>query len=87
VGGLGFAEDELRPVAHPEQVLHPAYALADQIAFLLESRRGLRGGMFRINPHTDDASTPDSLWYLSLAGSLDGAQPGSGVRSVDLCFW
>lgn len=62
--------------------------VADQIAYLLESRRGLCGtGMFRINPPTDDRGAPDSLWYVSLAGSLDGSRPGSGVRSVDLCFW
>jgi hypothetical protein len=62
--------------------------VADQIAYLLDSRRGLCGtGMFRINPPTDDHGAPDSLWYVSLAGSLDGTRPGSGVRSVDLCFW
>jgi hypothetical protein len=62
--------------------------VSDQIAFLLESRRGLCGtGMLRINPPTDELGSPDSLWYVSLAGSLDGSRPGSGVRSVELCFW
>jgi hypothetical protein len=62
--------------------------VSDQIAYMLETRRGLCGtGLFRINPPTDDHGAPDSLWYVSLAGSLDGTRPGSGVRSVDLCFW
>ncbi len=62
--------------------------VADQIAYLLESRRGLCGtGMFRVNPPTDEHGAPDSLWYVSLAGSLDGTREGSGIRSVDLCFW
>jgi hypothetical protein len=62
--------------------------VADQIAYLLESRRGLCGtGMFRNNPPTDDRGAPDALWYLSMDGSLDGTRPGSGVRSVELCFW
>lgn len=62
--------------------------VGDQIAYLLDQRRGLCGtGLLRINPPTDEVGRPDSLWYLSLAGSLDGTRPGSGVRSVDLCFW
>ncbi len=63
-------------------------AIADQIAYLVDSGAGLCGtGMLRIDPPTDEHGRPDSLWYLSTAGSVDGATPGSGVRSVELCFW
>lgn len=62
--------------------------LADQIAYLVESGAGLCGtSMLRIRPPTDELGTPDARWYLSVAGSVDGASPGSGVRSVDFCFW
>jgi hypothetical protein len=62
--------------------------VADQIAYLVESGAGLCGtGMLRIRPPTDERAAPDALWYLSLAGSVDGVTEGSGLRSVDLCFW
>jgi hypothetical protein len=62
--------------------------VADQLAYLVESGAGLCGtGMLRIRPPTDEHGTPDALWYLALAGSVDGRTPGSGLRSVDLCFW
>lgn len=62
--------------------------VADQIAYLVESGAGLCGtGMLRIRPPTDERAAPDALWYLSLAGSVDGQTTGSGLRSVDLCFW
>jgi len=62
--------------------------VADQIAYLVESGAGLCGtGMLRIRPPTDDRGAPDALWYLSLAGSIDGQAHGSGLRSVELCFW
>lgn len=63
-------------------------AIADQIAYLVDSGAGLCGtGMLRIRPPTDEHGRPDALWYLSLAGSVDGQSTGSGLRSVDLCFW
>ena len=63
-------------------------AVADQIAYLVDTGAGLCGtGMLRIDPPTDDHGHPDARWYLSLAGSVDGETAGSGVRSVDLCFW
>lgn len=63
-------------------------AVADQIAYLVESGAGLCGtGMLRIRPPTDERGRPDALWYLALAGSVDGETSGSGLRSVDLCFW
>lgn len=63
-------------------------ALADQIAYLVESGAGLCGtGVLRVSPPTDDHGSPDALWYLSLAGSVDGRTAGSGLRSVELCFW
>jgi hypothetical protein len=62
--------------------------VADQIAYLVESGAGLCGtGMLRIRPPADDHGAPDALWYLSLAGSVDGQTSGSGLRSLDLCFW
>ncbi len=63
-------------------------AIADQIAYLVDSGAGLCGtGMLRIHPPTDERGRPDALWYFSLAGSVDGQTMGSGVRGVDLCFW
>jgi len=63
-------------------------AVADQIAYVVESSAGLCGtGMLRIRPPTDERGAPDSLWYLALDGSVDGRAMGSGVRSVELCFY
>jgi hypothetical protein len=62
--------------------------LADQIAYLVETTAGMCGtGMLRISPPTDAHGAPDARWYLGLTGSVDGTVTGSGVRSVDLCFW
>jgi hypothetical protein len=62
--------------------------LADQLAYLVESGAGLCGtAVLRINPPTDEHGTPDALWYLSTAGSVDGQTAGSGVRSAELCFY
>ncbi|MDQ3038161.1 MAG: hypothetical protein M3Y87_37560 [Myxococcota bacterium] len=62
--------------------------ISEQIVYLVEQDAGLCGpGMLRINPPTDAEGAPDSLWYLALAGTIDGARSGSGVRSASLCFW
>lgn len=62
--------------------------VADQIAYLVETGAGLCGtGMLRIRPPSDAHGTPDALWHLALAGSVDGATTGSGLRSVEMCFW
>ena len=63
-------------------------AIADQIAYVVDTGAGLCGTrMLRIDPPTDEHGTPDARWYLSTSGSVDGRTSGSGVRSVELCFW
>jgi hypothetical protein len=62
--------------------------LSEQLVHLVENDVGLCGpGLFRIDPPTDAEGSPDALWYLSGAGSLDGSAPGSGVRRIEACFW
>lgn len=62
--------------------------LAEQLVYLADSEHGLCGtGMLRVDPPSDAEGSPDSRWYLALGGSIDGSAQGSGVRSVDLCFW
>ena len=62
--------------------------VSEQIAYLVETGAGLCGtGLFRIDPPTDEHGAPDSRWYLALDGSIDGTRRGSGVRTVELCFW
>lgn len=62
--------------------------VADQIAYLVEPGAGLCGrAMFRIDPPTDEEGTPDARWFLALDGSLDQERTGTGLRSVELCFY
>lgn len=62
--------------------------LSEQLVHLVENDVGLCGpGLFRVDPPTDAEGSPDALWYLSSAGSLDGTAPGSGARRIEACFW
>ncbi len=62
--------------------------LSEQTLWLVDVGRGLCGsGVLRINPPIDAEGTPDALWHLATAGSVDGAASGSGLRSADICFW
>lgn len=73
----------------PESGCHErTLVIADQIVFLVEPDAGLCGtGMLRIDPPVDAEGAPDARWYLALAGSVDGAAAGSGLRRASLCFW
>lgn len=62
--------------------------LSEQLVYLADQNAGLCGpGMLRIDPPTDAEGTPDSLWYLSFAGTVDGERSGSGLREATFCFW
>lgn len=62
--------------------------VSEQLLYLADGDRGMCGaGMFRIDPPTDEEGTPDALWYLATAGSVDGSAEGAGLRSVDFCFF
>jgi hypothetical protein len=62
--------------------------LSEQLAWLVDTERGLCGsGMFRISPPVDAEGAPDALFHFATRGSVDGAATGSGLRSVELCFW
>lgn len=62
--------------------------LAEQTFWLLDNQVGLCGsGMFRNMPPVDSDGTPDALWHLAANASVDGAATGTGLRSVEICFW
>jgi hypothetical protein len=62
--------------------------VSEQLLWLVDAERGLCGsGMFRNAPPVDDEGTPDAQWHLAANASVDGTATGSGLRSVELCFW
>jgi hypothetical protein len=86
--GSGVPESSIASFVAATGCTRRTFALADQLAYVVDTGAGLCGtGMLRINPPTDAHGAPDARWYLSVAGSVDGHTPGSGVRSVELCFW
>jgi hypothetical protein len=61
--------------------------MEDQLVYLVEADAGVCGtGLLRVDPPADAEGSPDALWYFA-AGTIDGTQAGSGVRSARLCFW
>lgn len=62
--------------------------LSEQLVWLVDAERGLCGsGMFRNAPPADAEGAPDALWYFATNASIDGSATGTGLRSVELCFW
>lgn len=86
--GAGTPPSQIEGYVPEEGCSVRTFVVSEQLLYLVESERGMCGtGMFRIDPPTDEEGSPDALFYLATAGSVDGAAEGSGIRSIDFCFW
>lgn len=86
--GAGLEPSSVRHWIAPSGCSTRTIVLTEQLVYFAEAEAGLCGtGLLRISPPTDAEGRPDALWHLALGRALEGEASGSGLRSVDLCFW